>query len=65
MNRSKAFSASAWVSACQMSCSACFAFGWTDFGRQFSTDLVEGVAYNIGDGKLPGHGGTFLDCGVN
>lgn len=40
MNRSNVFSASALVSACQISCIAVFAFGRDSFGKQLRTFIV-------------------------
>ena len=40
INSSKAFSASAFVSACQMLCNEPLAFAWADLGKQLRTFIV-------------------------
>ena len=40
IDKSKAVSASTFVSACQIACKACLAFGCVDFGRHFRIFIV-------------------------
>ena len=48
INSSKAFSASAFVSACPMLCNEPLAFAWADLGKQLSTFIVLCIQHRAG-----------------